>query len=44
METRRLRFLVELSRLGSMRAVADESHITTHRQVAGACPGRPLTA
>jgi DNA-binding transcriptional LysR family regulator len=29
METRRLRLLVELSRLGSMRAVADELHITT---------------
>ncbi|GAA3352014.1 LysR family transcriptional regulator [Amorphoplanes nipponensis] len=29
METRRLRLLVELSRLGSMRAVADEVHITT---------------
>src|SRR3954454_19146870 len=28
-ETRRLRLLVELSRLGSMRAVADELHITT---------------
>jgi DNA-binding transcriptional LysR family regulator len=29
MDTRRLRLLVELSRLGSMRAVADELHITT---------------
>ena len=29
METRRLRILLELSRLGSMRAVADELHITT---------------
>jgi DNA-binding transcriptional LysR family regulator len=29
METRRLRLLVELSRLGSMRAVADELHLTT---------------
>jgi len=29
METRRLRLLVELSRLGSMRAVADEVHLTT---------------
>ena len=28
-ETRRLRLLVELSRLGSMRAVAEELHITT---------------
>jgi DNA-binding transcriptional LysR family regulator len=29
MDTRRLRLLVELDRLGSMRAVADELHITT---------------
>jgi DNA-binding transcriptional LysR family regulator len=29
METRRLRLLVELSRLGSMRAVSEELHITT---------------
>ena len=29
MDTRRLRLLVELSRLGSMRAVAEELHITT---------------
>ncbi|GAA3952549.1 LysR family transcriptional regulator [Amorphoplanes auranticolor] len=29
MDTRRLRLLVELSRLGSMRAVADEMHVTT---------------
>ena len=29
METRRLRLLVELSRLGSMRAVADEMDVTT---------------
>jgi DNA-binding transcriptional LysR family regulator len=29
METRRLRLLVELSRLGSMRAVSDELHLTT---------------
>ncbi|HEX8632125.1 MAG TPA: LysR family transcriptional regulator, partial [Catenuloplanes sp.] len=29
METRRLRLLLELSRLGSMRAVADELGITT---------------
>ncbi|NIY62625.1 LysR family transcriptional regulator [Streptomyces malaysiensis] len=29
METRRLRFLVELARLGSMRAVADALHTTT---------------
>lgn len=29
METRRLRFLLELSRLGSMRAVADERGVTT---------------
>jgi DNA-binding transcriptional LysR family regulator len=29
METRRLRLLLELSRLGSMREVADEMHITT---------------
>jgi DNA-binding transcriptional LysR family regulator len=29
METRRLRLLVELSRLGSMRAVADAAHVTT---------------
>ena len=29
METRRLRILLELSRLGSMRAVAEELHITT---------------
>ncbi|MFI5930625.1 LysR family transcriptional regulator [Actinoplanes sp. NPDC051494] len=28
-ETRRLRFLLELSRLGSMRAVAEELHVTT---------------
>ncbi|MCO1659130.1 LysR family transcriptional regulator [Pseudonocardia humida] len=29
METRRLQFLLELARLGSMRAVADEMHVTT---------------
>src|SRR3954449_9290819 len=29
METRRLQLLVELSRLGSMRAVADEMDVTT---------------
>src|SRR5918997_4268503 len=29
MEIRRLKLLLELSRLGSMRAVADELHITT---------------
>ena len=29
METRRLRILLELSRLGSMRAVADEMQLTT---------------
>ncbi|WP_306207673.1 LysR family transcriptional regulator [Actinoplanes sp. RD1] len=29
METRRLRLLLELSRLGSMRAVADAMHVTT---------------
>ena len=29
METRRLQFLLELSRLGSMREVADELGITT---------------
>jgi DNA-binding transcriptional LysR family regulator len=29
MDVRRLRLLLELSRLGSMRAVADETHVTT---------------